>query len=58
MRTFHLLEKPGEFLKDSGIRWKVLRYMLRGRKKNSAARFEAGPDRTTMYSTLSLEAQK
>ncbi|MFV2090537.1 MAG: NAD(P)/FAD-dependent oxidoreductase [Pseudomonadales bacterium] len=54
MRTFHLLEKPGEFLKESTIRRKVLRYMLRGRRKNAAARFEAGPDRMSMHSMLGI----
>jgi flavin-dependent dehydrogenase len=55
MRTFHLLEKPGEFLKDNRIRRTVLRYMLRGRKRNAAARLQPGPSRDEMYEVLQFE---
>ena len=48
MRTFNLMEKPGDFLKDSKIRWTILRYMLRGRAKNNRARFQRGPKREEM----------
>ena len=48
MRTFNLMEKPGEFLKDNRIRWTILRYMLRGRARNGKARFQRGPSRTEM----------
>lgn len=48
MRTFHLIEKPGEFLKDSKIRRTVFRYMLKGRKKNGEARVQRGPGREEM----------
>jgi len=54
MRTFHLLETPGEFLKDSMIRRKVLRYMLRGRPRNTRERFVPGPDRPTMLALLGI----
>ena len=55
MRTFHLLEKPGEFLKDKRIRRTVFRYMLRGRKRNTAARLQPGPSRTEMYALLQFD---
>lgn len=48
MRTFNLLEKPGEFLKSKRIQLTVFRYMLRGRKKNAAERIVNGPDREQM----------
>ena len=48
MRTFNLMEKPGDFLKDTRIRWTILRYMLRGRAKNNRARFQRGPKRGEM----------
>jgi flavin-dependent dehydrogenase len=55
MRTFHLLEKPGEFLKDKRIKRTVFRYMLRGRKRNTAARMQPGPSRTELYELLQLD---
>ena len=55
MRTFHLLEKPGEFLKDNRIKRTVFRYMLRGRKRNAAARLQPGPSRTEMYEVLQFD---
>ena len=48
MRTFNLMEKPGDFLKDSRVRWTILRYMMRGRARNNRARFQRGPSRLEM----------
>lgn len=48
MRTTNLLEKPGAFLKDWRTRLILLRYMLRGRKKNMAAALQRGPKRAEM----------
>ena len=45
MRTFNLIEKPGDFLKDRKTQFIVLRYMLRGRSRNAAARVVRGPTR-------------
>jgi 2-polyprenyl-6-methoxyphenol hydroxylase-like FAD-dependent oxidoreductase len=58
MRTFHLLEKPGDFLKDKRIRNTILRYMLRGRKKNASARIVNGPDRSGMLALVEAEGLK
>jgi 2-polyprenyl-6-methoxyphenol hydroxylase-like FAD-dependent oxidoreductase len=52
MRTFNLLEKPGEFLKDWRVRLIVMRYMLRGRSRNAASRRPPGPSREEMLATL------
>jgi 2-polyprenyl-6-methoxyphenol hydroxylase-like FAD-dependent oxidoreductase len=49
LRTFHLLEKPGEFLKSKRIQLTVFRYMFRGRKKNAAERIVGGPQRDEMH---------
>ena len=48
MRTFNLLEKPGDFLKGWRIRLTILRYMLKGRKHNAAVRLQRGPKRHEM----------
>lgn len=56
MRTFHLLEKPGEFLNDWKVRRTILRYMLRGRRRNAASRLQPGPDRGEMHAILGLPA--
>ena len=48
MRTFHLLERPGEFLKDKKIKRTVFRYMLKGRRRNASKRLQIGPTRTEM----------
>jgi 2-polyprenyl-6-methoxyphenol hydroxylase-like FAD-dependent oxidoreductase len=48
LRTVNLLEKPGEFLKDGRTRLIVLGYMLRGRRRNAAARIQRGPSREEM----------
>lgn len=45
MRTFNLLEKPGEFLKDRKTQAIIFLYMLRGRAKNASARIVRGPSR-------------
>ncbi len=48
MRTFNLLEKPGDFLKDWRTRFTILRYLLRGRTANALARMQRGPSRAEM----------
>lgn len=48
MRTFHLLERPGEFLQDPSIKRTVFRYMLKGRRRNAAKRLQIGPSRAEM----------
>ncbi len=48
MRTVNLVEKPGAFLEDPRTRRTVFLYMLRGRRRNSQARVQRGPDRRTM----------
>jgi 2-polyprenyl-6-methoxyphenol hydroxylase-like FAD-dependent oxidoreductase len=55
MKTFHLLERPGGFLKDPKIRRTVLRYMLRGRRRNASKRLQIGPSRDEM---LELVAER
>jgi 2-polyprenyl-6-methoxyphenol hydroxylase-like FAD-dependent oxidoreductase len=57
MRTFHLLETPGAFLSEGAIRRKVLRYMLRGRRRNGASRIVPGPDRREMHALLGARSQ-
>ena len=52
MRTFNLLEKPGEFLKDKRIMLTTLMYMLGGRKRNANARKVNGPAREQMLEIL------
>ncbi len=56
MKSFHLLENPGAFLKDPKIRRTVLRYMLKGRRRNSAKRLQPGPGRAEMHDLLGLSA--
>lgn len=56
LRSFHLLEKPGEFLNDWRIRRTVLRYMLRGRKRNATMRLQPGPERVELHELLGLQA--
>lgn len=56
LKTFHLLEKPGEFLKDRRIRWTIYRYMLRGRKRNATARLQKGPQRKQMLQQVVANA--
>lgn len=52
MRTFNLLEKPGDFLKDWRVRLAVFRYMLYGRKRNAGARMVRGPSRDEMLKLI------
>lgn len=56
LRSFHLLEKPGEFLQDWRVRRTVLRYMLRGRKRNAVMRLQPGPERGELHDLLGLPA--
>lgn len=53
MRSFNLMERPGDFLKDPQIRWTILRYMFRGRERNNRARFQRGPKRHEMLEVIS-----
>ena len=53
MRTFNLLEKPGDFLNDWRVRMTLFRYMLYGRKHNASARLQRGPTRDEMLELLS-----
>lgn len=52
MRTFNLMEKPGEFLNDWRVRITVFRYMLYGRRRNARARRQNGPSRDEMLSLV------
>ena len=56
-RTFHLLEPPGQFLKQWPVRTQVLRYLLRGRRRNLAERLPPGPDRLTLHAALGISAE-
>jgi 2-polyprenyl-6-methoxyphenol hydroxylase-like FAD-dependent oxidoreductase len=56
MKTFHLLERPGAFLQDPKIRRTVLRYMLRGRRRNAAKRLQRGPSRAEMLDLVERRA--
>ena len=59
MRTFNLLEKPGDFMKDWKIRLTVLRYLLRGRKKNAQRRLQPGLGRDELLAMLDrLDGEK
>jgi 2-polyprenyl-6-methoxyphenol hydroxylase-like FAD-dependent oxidoreductase len=58
MRTFNLMEKPGDFLKDNHIRWTIFRYLFRGRKRNSQARLQNGPNRQEMLAILQAMLKK
>ena len=52
MKTFNLLEKPGEFLNDWKIKLTIFRYMLKGRKRNAPTRLQSGPSREEMMVLL------
>jgi len=52
MRSFNLLAPPGAFMKDWRVRAALLRYVLRGRRRNATVRIQRGPDRLTMYELL------
>jgi 2-polyprenyl-6-methoxyphenol hydroxylase-like FAD-dependent oxidoreductase len=56
MRTFHLLERPGDFLKEGPIRRTVFLYMLKGRKRNAAKRLQRGPSREEMLRLVEQQA--
>ena len=59
MRTFNLMEKPGEFLNDWRVKMTIFRYMLRGRKRNAKSRVQNGPSRQEMLALVaSLQARK
>lgn len=53
LRTVNLLEKPGAFLEDWKTRAIIFGYMLRGRRKNAAARIQRGPSRDEMLELVS-----
>jgi len=53
MKTFNLLEKPGEFLNSWRIRLTIMRYMFRGRRRNAPTRLQSGPARDEMMALLS-----
>ncbi len=57
MKTFNLMEKPGEFLKDRRIQWTVLRYLFRGRKRNAGTRLQLGPTRKEMLEKVAATKQ-
>lgn len=48
MRTFNLIEAPGAFMADWKTRAIIARFLLRGRRRNQAARTQPGPDRETL----------
>jgi 2-polyprenyl-6-methoxyphenol hydroxylase-like FAD-dependent oxidoreductase len=52
MRTVNLLEIPGSFLTDRRTRLIIFAYMLRGRRRNAAARIQRGPGREEMLKIL------
>ena len=52
MKTINLIEKPGEFLKNKKIQRTVLKYMLRGRKRNAGSRIQPGLTRPKMLEFL------
>lgn len=58
MKTFNLMEKPGDFLKDNAIRWTVFKYMFKGRAKNSRARYQKGPNREEMLKVIAEHPAK
>ncbi len=58
MRTFNLLEPPGDFLKDWRIRLTILRYMCYGRTHNAKARVQHGPSRAEMLEVIREPADK
>lgn len=52
-RTINLLEEPGAFLQDPAVKRTIFRYMLRGRKRNAAARRQPGLSRAEAYALAS-----
>jgi 2-polyprenyl-6-methoxyphenol hydroxylase-like FAD-dependent oxidoreductase len=58
MRGFHMLEHPNAWMKKPKNFAKILKYWMRGKKKNAAAYPpKAGPDRETMMKALGLPAE-
>lgn len=55
MRSFNLLETPGDFLNDWSVRLTVLRYLLRGRSRNARRRLQPGPGRDEMNRVVEVE---
>lgn len=51
-RTINLLETPGAFLQEGAVKRTVFRYMLRGRKRNAAARRQPGLSRADALALL------
>lgn len=58
MRTFNLMEKPGEFLNDWHVKLTIFRYMLRGRTRNAKARVQNGPSRQEMLTLVATKQRK
>ena len=56
-RTINLLEKPGEFLQDKKIKRTIFRYMLRGRKRNAAARRQPGLNRDEAFALIAATGE-
>ena len=56
-RTINLLEKPGAFLQDKKIKRTVFRYMLRGRKRNAAARRQPGLNRDEAFALIAASTE-
>lgn len=57
MKTFNLMEKPGDFLKDWKVRLTILRYMFYGREHNQEGRMQNGPTRDEMLALISKERE-
>ncbi len=56
MRSFNLLERPGAFVKEWRVQLTLLRYLLRGRRRNAQSRLQRGPDRDALLRSLSHQA--
>lgn len=56
MRTFHLLERPGAFLKQPLVLATVAWYVLRGRRRNAQVRLQRGPSRAQMLDLIEAAA--
>lgn len=55
-RTINLLEEPGAFLQEPAVKRTVFRYMLRGRKRNAAARRQPGLNRSEAYALAAIRS--
>lgn len=51
-RTINLLETPGAFLQEGAVKRTLFRYLLRGRKRNAAARRQPGLSRAEAFALL------